>query len=87
MDVRLTTEWDEGHLPKAPHRYLGGLIELTRDLPKDTPIAVDCQGGTRSAIAASLLQANGFTDVVNVAGGDKAWADAGLPVVNAAGDY
>jgi hydroxyacylglutathione hydrolase len=44
---------------------------------------VHCQGGTRSAIAASVLQAEGFTDVANVTGGIRAWEAAGFPVVTA----
>jgi hydroxyacylglutathione hydrolase len=81
FDVRGTAEWKEGHLPNAEHLFLGDLAELARDIPRDTPIAVHCQGGTRSAIAASLLQAQGFTDVANVAGGIQAWKAAGLEVV------
>jgi hydroxyacylglutathione hydrolase len=80
IDVRGQPEWDAGHMPRARHLFLGDLVELARDIPHDTPIAVHCQGGTRSAIAASLLQAQGFTDVANVAGGFRAWEDAGLPV-------
>ena len=80
LDVRGAAEWSEGHLAKAEHTFLGDLAELSRDIPRDTPIAVHCQGGTRSAIAASLLQAQGFTDVANIAGGIQAWKAAGLPV-------
>ena len=80
LDVRRSTEWREGHIGSAEHFYLGDLEELAQDLPRDTPIAVHCQGGTRSAIAASLLQAQGFTNVANVAGGIQAWTAAGLPV-------
>jgi hydroxyacylglutathione hydrolase len=80
LDVRSRAEWDAGHLPKAEHRFLGDLVELTRDLPRDTPLAVHCHSGTRASIAASLLQAQGFTDVANMAGGFAAWEEAGLPV-------
>jgi hydroxyacylglutathione hydrolase len=80
LDVRRATEWREGHMPRAEHFYLGDLAAMSRDLPRDTPIAVHCQGGTRSAIAASLLQAEGFTNVANVSGGIQAWTAAGLPV-------
>jgi hydroxyacylglutathione hydrolase len=80
IDVRRETEWNEGHAPNAEHHFLGELLDSTRDLPKDTPIAVHCQGGTRSGIAASLLQANGFTDVVNVKDGFDGWTAAGLPI-------
>jgi hydroxyacylglutathione hydrolase len=81
VDVRRATEWRDGHLPIATHIFLGDLVERTRDLPRDTPIALHCQGGTRSAIAASVLQAEGFTNVANVTGGFRAWERAGLPVV------
>lgn len=80
VDVRGATEWDHGHVPGARHLFLGDLVELTRDLPRDTPLALHCQGGTRSAIASSLLQAQGFTDIANVSGGLDAWVKAGLPV-------
>lgn len=82
IDVRRRAEWDEGHISGAVHWYLGDLLNLTRDLPRDTPLAVHCQGGTRSAIAASLLQAQGFTNVANMTGGYEAWLAAGLPVAS-----
>lgn len=82
IDVRGRAEWDEGHLAQARHIYLGDLAERVKDIPRDAAIAVYCHGGTRSAIAASLLEAHGFTDVVNVTGGFRAWEDAGLPVVS-----
>jgi hydroxyacylglutathione hydrolase len=80
IDVRGQSEWDAGHLPRATHLFLGDLAELARDIPRDTPIAVHCQGGTRSSIGASVLQAEGFTDVANVTGGFRDWQAAGFPV-------
>ncbi|HXT15148.1 MAG TPA: rhodanese-like domain-containing protein [Gemmatimonadaceae bacterium] len=82
VDVRGTPEWDAGHLPQAEHHYLGELAASLDQVPRDTPIALHCQGGTRSAIAASVLQAKGFTQVANVTGGFRAWQRAGLPVVD-----
>lgn len=79
VDVRGASEWRAGHLPGATHLFLGDLPETSDGLARDTPIAVYCQGGTRSAIAASLLQAKGFTNVTNVTGGITAWRGAGLP--------
>jgi hydroxyacylglutathione hydrolase len=80
IDVRGQPEWDAGHMPGASHLFLGDLAKLAQDIPRDMPIAVHCQGGTRSAIAASVLQAQGFTDVANVTGGFRLWEAAGLPV-------
>jgi hydroxyacylglutathione hydrolase len=82
IDVRGRAEWDDGHLPNATHIFLGDLAGRSNEIALDTPIAVHCHGGTRSAIAASVLQAKGFTNVVNVAGGVRAWEEAGLPLVS-----
>ena len=39
-----------------------------------------CQGGGRSVIAASLLEARGIRGAINLTGGFGAWEKAGLPV-------
>lgn len=80
IDVRGNAEWEEGHLPNARHYFLGDLVRKARDLPHDTPIALHCHGGTRASVAASLLQAQGFTNVANMSGGYRAWTEAKKPV-------
>ncbi len=80
IDVREASEWDSGHLPGARWIPLASLTERLADLPRDGSIVVQCQGGSRSAIAASLLLAEGRRDVVNFAGGFAEWLRAGLPV-------
>jgi hydroxyacylglutathione hydrolase len=80
VDVRAAHEWEAGHLPGATHVPLGHLAERLDELPRDRPVVVQCQGGARSAIGASVLRAHGFADVMNLAGGLAAWRDAGLPV-------
>jgi hydroxyacylglutathione hydrolase len=80
IDVRGATEWDAGHIPNARHLFLGDLAEASDDLPRDLPIALHCQGGTRASIAASMLQAKGFTNVATLKGGMDAWNAAHLPV-------
>ena len=79
IDVRGAAEWDAGHIPNARHHFLGRLSETSDDLPRDLPIVLHCQGGTRASIAASMLQAKGFTDVATLRGGMDAWKDAHLP--------
>jgi hydroxyacylglutathione hydrolase len=86
IDVRGQSEWDAGHMPQATHLFLGDLAERARDIPRDTPIVLHCQSGTRSAIAASVLQAEGFTDVANFTAGFRVWEAAGLPVVASAAE-
>jgi hydroxyacylglutathione hydrolase len=80
VDVRSQSEWDEGHVPQAIHRFLGKLDEEIESLPRDKPVATQCRTGVRSSIAASILQANGIKNVVNIDGGFDAWQAAGLPV-------
>jgi hydroxyacylglutathione hydrolase len=77
IDVRAQSEWDEGHLPGVKNIPLGHLAERIGEISKDRPLVMQCQGGGRSAIAASLLRGKGFTNVANLVGGFQAWAKAG----------
>ena len=86
VDVRGRAEWEAGHLPGVHHIPLGYLAERAGELPADGPVVVHCQGGARSAIAASLLRAHGLTNVIDLAGGFAAWQQAGLPVAPAGTD-
>ena len=80
IDVRSAAEWQAGHIPGAHHIPLGELPHKASTVPRDRPVVVHCQGGARSAIAASLLQAQGVSDVLNLAGGFNEWRAAGLPI-------
>ena len=83
VDVREDAEWDAGHAAGAMH--LGkGVIE--RDVEARIPdpgaeVLLYCGGGYRSVLAADALQRMGYTRVTSVAGGWRAWQDAGAPVV------
>jgi hydroxyacylglutathione hydrolase len=80
IDVRSDTEWNAGHIAGSRHLFLADLAVLADDLPRDLPIVTLCQGGTRSAIAASILRGKGFSNVRNFPGGFDAWIDAGQPI-------
>ena len=80
VDVRGASEWEAGHLPGVPNIPMGYVADRLDELPRDRPLVLHCQGGGRSSIAASVLQARGFTNVVNLAGGFGAWERAGQPV-------
>ena len=69
----------------AWHIGAGDLPGRLADLPRDWPIASVCAGGYRASVAASLLDAAGFTYVSWVAGGTDAWAAEGLPFVRGSG--
>jgi len=82
IDVREDHEWSADHAAGAQH--LGrGIIE--RDIEKTVPdkaaeIVLYCGGGYRSALAADNLQKMGYSNVLSMAGGIKAWRDAGYPL-------
>ena len=67
-------------MPGASHLPLGSLPGRMDELPTGRPLVLLCQGGGRSAIAASLLTARGVPEVVNVPGGFSEWSAEGLPV-------
>jgi len=82
VDIREDHEWLVGHAVEA--RHLGkGILE--RDLEsrfpdKETELILYCGGGFRSALAADNLQQMGYTNVLSMDGGWRAWTEAGLPI-------
>ncbi len=84
VDVRGESEWAAGHLPGVRNIPLGYLTERLGELPDGKPVVVQCQSGARSAIAASVLEAQGRTNVLNLTGGFAEWARQKLPVETAA---
>jgi rhodanese-related sulfurtransferase len=80
LDVREDDEWIAGHAPDARHLPLGRLQQEQQSLARDRPIVAVCRVGGRSERAAVALRAAGY-DVVNLAGGMRAWAAAGQAVV------
>ena len=83
IDVREDREWITSHIPDAVH--IGkGVIERDIEVKfsdKSTPLVLYCGGGYRSALSAYNLQLMGYTNVVSLIGGFKAWTDLALPVV------
>jgi hydroxyacylglutathione hydrolase len=79
VDVRGRAEWEAGHIPGVPNIPVGYLAEHLAELERSKPLVVHCQSGARSAIASSVLQAKGFTNVVNLTGGIAAWQASGQP--------
>lgn len=81
IDVREDREWDAGHIAGA--RHLGkGIIErdIEEQVPdKDAEIILYCGGGYRSVLAAESLGKMGYSSVSSMAGGWRAWQEAGLP--------
>jgi glyoxylase-like metal-dependent hydrolase (beta-lactamase superfamily II)/rhodanese-related sulfurtransferase len=82
IDVRRSTEYESGHAPGAISAPLAGLKNALPGLHLNpsAPTAVICAGGYRSSAGASIAQQFGFTNLINVTGGTKAWIDAGFEV-------
>ena len=83
IDVREESEWAQGHLPHATH-LSKGIIE--RDIeqrhPKqDQALILYCGGGYRSILAAHNLQRMGYTQILSLEGGFRAWTEQKLPIV------
>jgi hydroxyacylglutathione hydrolase len=80
IDVRADDEWRGGHIPGARHIPLGHLSSHLETMDAEHTYVLQCQGGSRSAIAASLLLRHGIRHVANLDDGMTAWERAGLPV-------
>ncbi len=80
LDVREPTEYQAGHIPGSVNIPLAQIERRIGELPASRPLAVHCQGGTRSAIAASLLQRQGRTDILDLSAGFRGWHAEGEPV-------
>jgi rhodanese-related sulfurtransferase len=79
VDVRSEAEHAGGHIAGALNIPLTHLDERIAQIPAGRAVAVHCEGGYRSAIAASLLQKLGRRDVHDMVGGYKAWLATKLP--------
>jgi rhodanese-related sulfurtransferase len=80
VDVREPNEFAAVRLDGVVLVPMSSFAERFSELPKDRPLLLMCAAGSRSAAATAHLIRNGYTDVVNVAGGITEWQKAGLPV-------
>ena len=82
IDVREAEEFRGGHVPKAIHAPLSGLVSGLTQLEKykSKPIIVCCRTSQRSARAALMLRQKQFANVQVLAGGFTAWQGDNLPV-------
>lgn len=83
VDVRGAAEYEAGHLPDTVNLPLPQLPDRVDELPRDRTLIISCQTGSRSAIAASLLQSRGFSRVLKYGGGYSEWSKSGRRVERA----
>ena len=72
IDVRETEEVKSGMIPGAVHIPLGLLEFRLQDIDKSKEHILVCRSGSRSGMAANLLESRGF-QVINMDGGMLEW--------------
>jgi rhodanese-related sulfurtransferase len=78
IDVREPEDWQKGTIPGAA-TIARGMLELNIDqvtTDKERKIVLYCGGGSRSALAAYMLQRMGFRNVLSLAGGYGGWKNS-----------
>lgn len=78
FDVRKPGEYDSEHAVIAENTPLDYLNNHIAQFPDRKPFYIHCAGGYRSVIAASILKARGFHNVIDVEGGYDAIQKTGI---------
>ncbi len=82
LDVRKDGEYNSMHLENAQHFALDFINDNMSEVTKDKAYHIHCAGGYRSVIAASILKARGFHNLVDIAGGFGAIKKTDLPTTD-----
>ncbi|MCR6641911.1 MAG: MBL fold metallo-hydrolase [Sporocytophaga sp.] len=79
IDVRKETEYSAEHVQEAFNRPLAYINEWIKEIDPKEHFYLHCAGGYRSMMAASILQARGYRNFTEVAGGFGAIAKTSVP--------
>ena len=79
VDVRAASEYAAEHVEGAYSKPLAYINDWVNDIDPTQPFYLHCAGGYRSMIAASILQARGYRNFTEIAGGFKAIAETQIP--------
>ncbi len=82
IDIRKDTEYAAEHVDEAYNRPLAFINEWVKDIRPEEHFYIHCAGGYRSMIAASILQARGYHNFTEVAGGFSAISKTAIPKTN-----
>ncbi|MGC1633556.1 MAG: MBL fold metallo-hydrolase [Gelidibacter sp.] len=80
LDVRKDGEYEASHLEDVQHFALDFINENMNQIDPKKTYHIHCAGGYRSVIAASILKARGFNNLVDVDGGFAAIKETDLPI-------
>ena len=75
VDVRTPEEYSEGHIKGAENIdfFADNFLVQFEKLDKDRPIYIYCRSGNRSSKVAAKLSEAGFSRIIDLKGGYKAW--------------
>ncbi len=79
LDIRRESEFAAEHLVHAVNKPLAYLNSWIHELDPNTHFFLHCAGGYRSMMAAGILQARGFRNFTEVAGGFSAISKTNAP--------
>lgn len=79
FDVRKPGEFEAEHVDGAISTPLDFINEHLTEIPKEGPVYLHCAGGYRSMIAASILKARGWNNIIDIDGGFKAISATDIP--------
>jgi len=82
FDVRKAGEYAAEHIVDVPSTPLDYINDHIAEFPKEKEFYLYCAGGYRSMIAASILKARGYHNVINVIGGFDAIKKTGIKTTN-----
>ncbi len=68
LDVRKPGEWSSEHVQSAQHFALDFIDKNMAEINTETNYYIHCRSGYRSTVAASILKARGFENLINVNG-------------------
>jgi glyoxylase-like metal-dependent hydrolase (beta-lactamase superfamily II)/rhodanese-related sulfurtransferase len=79
FDIRKESEYTAEHIDEAYNKPLSFINEWINNIDTDQHFYIHCQGGYRSMIGASILQARGIRNFSEVEGGFKEIANTSIP--------
>jgi len=74
LDVREPDEIETASIPWATVIAMREIPARLDEIPREKPVVVMCHHGARSERVAQFLEANGYQNPINLAGGIDAWA-------------
>lgn len=84
LDVRKPGEWESEHIDTAQHFPLDYINDNMGAIDSDQTYYLHCRSGYRSTVAASILKARGFENLINIHGAFDDIAASTIPTTGVA---